>query len=393
MVPRLQRYRPHRLLQPMLSPDDIQQLCERKYPAFLRSVVTGEQFFPMPIRFGRPSTADDWEKLRREISALANGQVGYRIEWTETNTRRWGRQKLPDRVWFESETEFLRAVRKASEVEKFRSNLALARTDCAALEGWLAGNTSRLVEFSAVWPDLLKVCRYFLAHPRPGLYARELPIDVDTKFIERYQSVLRNLLDFFLPEEARTKAERFEERFGLRFDEPSVRFRILDPALKQKLSLPLDDLATPLLQFRRLAWESLKIVIVENKMTFLTLPVLHDTIGIWGGGGAAELLTSVEWLGRCGLFYWGDMDVHGFHILSRPRANSPDTQSLLMGLQTVEGFRRFAVAAKPAPYDDVANLNESELCAYAAVRDAHLLIEQEKIAQAHVETCLRSALS
>jgi hypothetical protein len=109
----------------MLSPDDIQQLCERKYPAFLRSVVTGERFFPMPIRFGRPSTADDWETLRREISSLSNARLGYHIEWTETNTRRWGRQKFPERVWFESESEFVNTLRKAVEVDEFRKNLAL----------------------------------------------------------------------------------------------------------------------------------------------------------------------------------------------------------------------------------------------------------------------------
>lgn len=377
----------------MLSPDDIQQLCERKYPGFLRSVVTGSQFFPLDIRFGRPSTTDDWEKLRREISTLANGEIGYRIEWTETNTRRWGRQKLPERVWFENEAEFLRAVRKVAEAERFRTNLALARAQCPALEGWLDGNASHLVESAAVWPDLLRVCRYFLANPQPGLYTRELPIDVDTKFIERHQSVLRSLLDFLLPQHARTDAERFEERFGLRFDEPSIRFRILDAALKQKLNLPLDDLATPLSQFCCLNWESLKVVIVENKMTFLTLPVLTGAIGVWGGGGAAELLTSVEWLRRCELFYWGDIDVHGFHILSRLRAAFPRTQSLLMGPQMVESFRGCAMTGKPAAYEHVTNLNESELCAYAAVRDANLLIEQEKIPQAHIDACLRSALS
>ena len=86
---------------PMLNPDDIQLLCQRMYPAFLKSVVTCEQFFPLDIRFGRPSTTDEWEKLRREITTLAKGKVGYRIEWAETNTRRWGRQKFPQRDWFD----------------------------------------------------------------------------------------------------------------------------------------------------------------------------------------------------------------------------------------------------------------------------------------------------
>jgi len=363
----------------MLTPDDIQKLCERKYPAFLRSVVTGEKFFPMPIRFGRPSTADDWEKLRREISSLANGKLGYQIEWTETNTRRWGRQKFPERVWFESEPEYLSALRKATEVERFRKNLALIRAECPALEEWLAGNTSRLVEFAAIWPDLLKVCRYFLANPRPGLYSRELPIEVDTKFIEHHQSVLISLLDFLLPAEARTDAQRFEERFGLRFDEPSIRFRILDENLKQRFAFSLNDIVTPLSQFRRLNWKSLQVVIVENKMTFLTLPVLPNSIGIWGGGGAAELLTSVLWLAKCELIYWGDIDVHGFHILARLRSAFPHVQSLMMDHSTLQKFRRLAVAAKDATSERIKGLTQDEREVYSVVLGAKLVLEQEKI--------------
>jgi len=255
----------------------------------------------------------------------------------------------------------------------------LIRADCPALEKWLADNTSRVVEFAPVWPDLLKVCRYFLANPRPGLYSRELPVEVDTKFIERHQSVLVSLLDFLLPAEARMEAERFEERFGLRFDEPSIRFRILDEDLKRRFAFSLDDVAAPISQFRNLNWESLQVVIVENKMTFLTLPALPNAIGIWGGGGAAELLTSVLWLAKCELIYWGDIDVHGFHILARLRSAFPHVQSLMMDQPTFQQFRRLAVAAKDAAYERVKGLTEDERQIYSVVSGAKLVLEQEKI--------------
>src|SRR5262249_42295755 len=93
----------------MLRPDDIARLCQRKYPAFLKSVVTGDAFFPLEIRFGRPSTTEEWNTLRREITALAQANLGYRVKWDETNTRRWGRQKFPRRVWFEQEADYLHA--------------------------------------------------------------------------------------------------------------------------------------------------------------------------------------------------------------------------------------------------------------------------------------------
>lgn len=363
----------------MLNPDDIQRLCQRKYPAFLKSIVTGEPFFPVDIRFGRPSTSDDWNKLQREISALANGNLGYRIEWSEANTRKWGRQKFPERVWFENEPEFLRAVRKRDEVERLRANLAFIRRECPNLEAWLSANVSRVIEYSSVWSELLMACDYFLKNPRPGLYGRELPIAVDTKFIDRHETILRSLLDFLLPVTAKIDADRFEERFGLRYDEPQIRFRILDLTLKSRLGLPADDIALPLSQFRGLKWPAVNVVAVENKMTFLTLPALPDALGIWGGGGAAELLTSVEWLGRCRLFYWGDLDVHGFHILSRLRRAFPQVTSIMMDSETFAQFRVFAVPAKEASYEDANALSTEERTVYEQVRTNQLLLEQEKI--------------
>jgi hypothetical protein len=376
----------------MLKPDDIQRLCRRKYPAFLKSVVTGERFFPLEIRFGRPSTTGEWETLQREISALANGNLGYRIEWAETNTRRWGRQKFPERVWFESEGPFLNALCEREEVEHFRANLALIREQCPKLEPWLPANAPRVAEFSTVWPNLLIVCRYFLSHPRPGLYARELPIEVDTKFIERHEGILRNLLDFLLPEAATKNADRFEERFGLRYDEPLIRFRLLHPELKRRLSLPVDDLAVPLSQFRSLFWKGLSVLITENKMrtTFLTLPALPNTLGIWGGGGAAELLASVNWLAECRLMYWGDIDVHGFHILSRLRQTFANLTSVMMDEKTLDGFSKFIVTANEASHENVSHLTADEHRAYQRVRAKKLLLEQEKIPHSYAAPLLAS---
>ncbi|HEY9173061.1 MAG TPA: DUF3322 domain-containing protein [Verrucomicrobiae bacterium] len=376
----------------MLHPDDIARLCLRKYPAFLKALVTGQPFFPLDIRFGRPATTEGWEKLRQEISALATGNLGYRIEWAETNTRRWGRQKFPDRVWFENERDFLVALRKSAEVERLRLNLTIAGAQCPQLAPWLSANAMRVVEYADVWPDLLKVCRYFLKNPRPGLYSRELPVEVETKFVERHEGILRSLLDFLLPDSAKIEADRFEARFGLRYDEPLIRFRLLDSGLKARLGLLVDDVAVPLSQFRRLDCIGLNVLITENKMTFLTLPPASEAIGIWGGGGAAELLASVEWLAGCRLFYWGDLDVHGFHILSRLRQTFPGISSLMMNERTLDLFANLAVPAREATYQHVSGLTSDERLAYHQVGSKSLLLEQEKIPHAHAVREILSVL-
>jgi len=285
----------------MLSPDDIRLKCERKYVAFLRSITTNEPFFPLDIRFGRPSRTDEWETLTAEITALSQRTPDYSIDWEEVNTRRWGRQKLPVRVWFPDERAYLRLLRKQAEVNTFRSDVRLIREQCPALEGWLADNAIRVIEHAGVWLGLLNVCRYFQENLRPGLFARELPVPVDTKFIERHQVILRSLLDHLLPESARQEVSHFETRFGLRFDEPLIRMRFLDPDLQRRLYVPVEDLSVPLSQFQALKWITSELLIVENKMTFLTVPTRANALGIFGGGGAAELLASVQWCKECPL--------------------------------------------------------------------------------------------
>ncbi len=83
------------------------------------------------------------------------------------------------------------------------------------------------------WEKLLTICEYFIANPRPGQYIRQLNIHgIDTKFIEQHKPVLAELLDTVLPETAvNAMHKRFEQRFGLKYDEPLIRFRILDTRL------------------------------------------------------------------------------------------------------------------------------------------------------------------
>jgi hypothetical protein len=173
----------------------------------------------------------------------------------------------------------------------------------------------------------------------------------------------------------------------------------------RELDFPLPDGRQPLPGFRlrrlemlnwgtfcSLDWKGLTVIITENKMrtTFLTLPAAPNTLGIWGGGGAAELLTSVNWLAGCRLLYWGDIDVHGFHIVSRLRRAFPNLASVLMNEATLDAFQEFIVTANEASYEEISNLTPEEHRAYQRVRAGKLLLEQEKIPHAHAVHMLSS---
>jgi hypothetical protein len=363
----------------MLSPEDIRRRALTCYADFLRSIATGSVFFPLPIRFGKPSATEDFNKLRNEITALTKANLGCHIEWMEVNSRRWGKQRLPERVEFVEEASYLRAIGKTKEVARFRDNLVLTREQCSAAMSLVEARPLDVVEFANVWQALLEVCCYFQSNPRPNLYARELPLSVDTKFIESYQPILSRLLNVVLSPETLIEADRFEARFGIRFDEPMIRLRLLDDSLNNVLQVPFPDLAIPFSYFRRLDWKELRVIISENKMTFLTLPPVTNGIGVWGAGNAAALLHDVGWLSNCHIFYWGDLDTQGLEILSRLRSVFPDTRSLMMDIDTLNRFQNLCVSGTPSNSPTPLNLTPSEIRAWSAVRLQNIRLEQERL--------------
>lgn len=377
----------------MLSPDQIRDFCQRRFASYLRSLVTGESFFPLEIRFGRPKAGDDFGKLNREIKALAEADLGYRLEWAERKFRLLGEQKIPSRVWFENEAGFLKILGATRELELFHRNLELTRHECPALLPWLAERAEKMAEYSTEWPELLKVCCYFQANPKPGLYARELPIAVGTKFIEENEAILDLLLRHLLSLDFKSDYRSFEERYGLRFDEPLVRLRLLDAALRERLRLGANDISIPISEARRFDWLGLWIIVTENKMNFLTLPALPNALAIWGGGNAAQLLTTVSWINNCRVLYWGDVDVHGFHIVSRLRAAFRHVTTAMMDIPTLEECSKQIRTSKPASYEETKFLTCEERQAYDWVNSNQKLLEQEKIPYVYSVERLREIIS
>ncbi|HMQ55403.1 MAG TPA: DUF2220 family protein, partial [Anaerolineae bacterium] len=226
---------------------------------------------------------------------------------------------------------------------------------------------------------------FSLAQPRPDCYIRELPVEVHTKFVETHQGVLRELLDRLLPAEAiRPDEAQFERRFFLRYAEPPVRLRLLDPKLQIQLSWPVTDLSAPLSEIGALNLAGQRVIITENKINFLTLPALPNSLALFGGGFRVELLKEVSWLEDCELLYWGDLDGQGFQILSQLRRYFPRTQSLMMDLATFEAFREFALPGTPSDRLELSHLTAEENALYTVLVGQNLRLEQERISQTFV---------
>jgi hypothetical protein len=250
---------------------------------------------------------------------------------------------------------------------------------------------------------LLDIVSYFQAHPRPGRFARELGIPgVDSKFIEVHRAVLAEWLDLLLPsatidESVRGLADRgFERRYGLRFEEPVIRFRWLDPA--RRLAGAISDAAVPLSELNSYAPECERVVIAENKVNFLTLPYSAGTLAIFGSGYAVQLLGSVTWLVGKRLFYWSDIDTDGFAMLSRLRRHWPHARSFLMDRETLLAYRD-VWSEEPVErrcLRDLPGLDERERMLYDDLRHDRLgvrvRLEQERIPMTRVEAEIANCL-
>jgi hypothetical protein len=372
----------------MLTPADIVTRARRAYPEFLRGRLRGEPFAPLSFPVG--ALPAEYRELQRGIERLLAQAQHYRVEQHTRITRAYGEQSLPVRVWIDSAADLLRLIDKTAECAAFEADVALIRAALPQLEPWLEANVQRVIEHHGAWPELLAVCAYFLANPRPNRYARELPIAVHTKFIEEHTGILRRLLDALLPAEAIAASETaFESRYGLRYDEALVRLRVLDPALLAWLGWPLSDVSAPVSELAGLALNDLDCIIVENKLVFLTLPALPNALAIFGGGFSVDRLARLPWLHACRLWYWGDLDAQGFQILSRLRSAFLQAHSLLMDAPTLAAFEGFVVPGTPCAATELPGLSAAEQALFARLAGANLRLEQERIAYAYVCDVLR----
>ena len=367
----------------MITPAEIRQKAERLYLPFLRAWLRGETFFPQDFSAGK--LPKEYLELSAAVERLLKESkqrrsFGYTVELTTQHTQRYGTQSLPTRIVIETERDLLKLLGKEAEFAAFQQDAALIRAQLPQLADWSAEQPQRVIEYHGAWPELLRVCAYFLAHPRPQLYLRELPINVHTKFIETHTGILRRLLDALLPSTAIDAAESaFEKRFGLRYEQPLIRLRLLDDRLRDLCGSALSDVSTPLSEFATLKLRGYRCVITENKLTFLTLPPLPQTFAIFGGGFNVELLKTVGWLADCALVYWGDLDAQGFQILSTLRAAFPTVVSLMMDDATFQAFQSFVVPGKPCAARQLPHLTAAEHALFLHLVETQARLEQEHI--------------
>ncbi len=358
----------------MIQPEEIKKKALRWYLKILSSSVQDISFFPKEIQFRKikaNETLENFSQINEKISKLRSGSkeeigYGYSIELTLKNDRKIGKQLFPTRIYFETLDDYLKFLHKEKEYNGVMQVTQQIIDHIPQLKTWIVANPQKVLNNLDKWDDLIKVCNYFIEHPKPNIFIRELPLDISTKFVERNKNILRNLLDILVEKYINSSETEFEKRFNLKYNEPLIRLRILDDEIAENMFSGVNDLSIPQSQFDNLNIPCEKVFILENKTTysnifnFLTLPSLTKSISIFGQGFAINQLKNAKWLSDKQIIYWGDIDAHGFQILSQLRGYFSQTRSCMMDLHTFTQFRDLAITGPDTIMTDLENLTDGE---------------------------------
>ena len=127
------------------------------------------------------------------------------------------------------------------------------------------------------------------------------------------------------------------------------------------------------------------MVITENKINGLSFPAVSGAMVIFGLGYGVDALADVPWLRKRTIHYWGDIDTHGFAILSRLRGHLPQVRSLMMDEATLLACRELWVQEESNKRftGEPGHLTEAERALYHTLRDDRfghgVRLEQERI--------------
>jgi hypothetical protein len=271
-----------------------------------------------------------------------------------------------------------------------------------AVRPWLA----RIVDLDNYdFTTLLAATIWFRAHPRSGLTVRRVPVPgMHTKWLARHRGMVLACLG--IPTDSSetigstADADPVDipiddlDALGLRPLPREISIVFADPVLRatvgglRQITAPVDELA-------RLQIHPDTVLIVENKEPALAW---SDTTGlavIHSLGNHLDVLHCLPWIPHNRCWYWGDLDRHGFTLVSRARTMVPQLASLLMEPGDIETYRPLGVEEDLDRYDQPdSTLTLAEAGALAALQltgGKYLRIEQERIPISDAEHALGRA--
>ncbi|MFJ4102251.1 Wadjet anti-phage system protein JetD domain-containing protein [Amycolatopsis japonica] len=356
---------------------------------FLSQLAGGTPWEPLSIGLRGPTARDTSEHLDQARAWVEQWQRAHhlRVEWRTVGGRISGANEIPGKVWVDTYAQLWSVLAVHKDVLTFTTLLKVTRHRAPAIADWMAAKPMEVLKHQGEWARLVDTALWIESSARPDIYLRQIDVPgVDTKFIERFRTILAALLDRLLPRD-RVDLSRppsdFAGRYRFREKPAYVRFRRLsDGPGFSELAVRVSELATtPLVEHT--------VFVVENEITYLAFPPAEGAVVIFGEGYAASRLQPLKWLAHKNLVYWGDIDTHGFAILNRVRRTFEGAKSMLMDRATLLAHDGQWVDEPNPTSEHLETLLPDEASLYTdlveGVLGSSVRLEQERISYAAIQ--------
>ncbi|MFJ7205226.1 Wadjet anti-phage system protein JetD domain-containing protein [Streptomyces sp. NPDC098789] len=370
-------------------PQQVIEALRRKWTSgqYLASAAQGQDFEPIGAPLKGPAAADVLHHYE-QVLAWAQSWAPDRHPQLRIQTKTVGGRggipanPVPERVWVDTREHLWSLLGVAAEVELFHALHEQTVQRDPVLAQWMQDQPMKVLRNTGHWLRLVETTCWIRDHTTVELYLRQIDVPgVDTKFIENNKGILSELLDRSLPHDRiHIGAPRsdFAARYGFLRKPAYIRLRHLGSAPG-----PFSEFAVRATELTSKPAGIRTVFVLENEVTYLSLPPMPDAIAILGSGYAAALLRHLPWLADVDLHYWGDIDTHGFAILSQVRARFPHTRSLLMDTATLLAHQEHWGEERSQTLESPRHLSKAEAQLEQGLRDGthrpHLRLEQERI--------------
>lgn len=371
---------------PLRTPDDIRAELGRKFKRQRTAWLRGEGEWPLRLTLGAPSSAEAeriLDLIPAWIASWRQWNGPGEVQWMERRWRIVGTQRLPQFLLLSSPFDVAQALHEGEAWRRASQRFAHFVGRWPAFQTRIGDYYDVLAEYSdADIARLIALLTWLEKNPQSRLHPRQLPVEaLDTKWFESHQTLVADLFATLrgIPRGVCSPVEFC----GLLADQPLVRTRVLDMELRNHLG-GLGDFAAPASGLARLSLPVQRVLIIENLQPGLVLSDLKGTLVFMGLGYALDQLMAIHWLQNVPIHYWGDIDTHGFAMLSMARQQWPQVQSMLMDERTLLEHEQFwGSEEKQHPATLLPGLTCDEQQLYTALKNnhwrKHLRLEQERI--------------
>ncbi len=334
----------------------------------LRESISATGVHPRHRALKHPSATQlrsNYAKAAAWASSWEPAPRGCTLEFVSVGATTIGANTLPAAAVFASAADEIAFLHMTREAASFRELAGRVAAIDPALAAWAMLRPLDLLKYGEAAITAARVAVWLGANPVPGIYLRQLSLPgVHTKFVENHRRLIDGMLAVLAPGRA-LLGKNYARRHGFLAAPDRVRLRFLDPP--QAPSPGMDDVEVTAAGFAALTLDVDKVITTENLVNFLALPPAPRTLAIFGGGYGFEGIRDAAWLNDVPVFYWGDLDTHGFRILSQLRSYHPHVRSILMDEETLLAHRDFWVREDAPSHAIAASLTREELDVYTAL--------------------------